>query len=61
MNWKKIKTSEKDKALAEETHLTPRWRELISHTCQWGGGFQRHRKSFKIGQKQLYSQVNEKE
>ena len=37
--------------------LTPRLRGCISHTCLWAGGFQRYRKSFKIGQKPFYSQV----
>ena len=41
--------------------LTPRRWGLISHTYLWGGGFQRYRKSFKIGHKPFYSQVSDKE
>ena len=41
--------------------LTPRRQGLISHTYLWGGGFQRYHKSFKIGHKPFYSQVNDKE
>ena len=41
--------------------FTPRRRGLISHAYLWGGGFQRYRKSFKIGHKKFYSQVNDKE
>ena len=41
--------------------LTPRRPGHISHTCLWAGGFQRHCKSFKIGQKPFYNEVNDKE
>ena len=44
-----------------DCHLTPRRWGLISQTYMWGGGFQRYRKSFKIGHKPFYSQVNDKE
>ena len=47
--------------IAYAHRLTPRRRGLISHTYLWAGGFQRYRKSFKIGHKPFYSQVNDKE
>ena len=43
------------------TSLTPPRRGLISHTCLWGRGFQRYRKSFRISHKPFYSQVIDKE
>ena len=42
-------------------HLTPRRRGLIWRTYLWAGGFQRYRKSLKIGHKQFYGQLNDKE
>ena len=48
--------------LSGRAHIvTPKRRRLISHTYLWGGGFQQYRKSFKIGHKPFYSQVNDKE
>ena len=41
--------------------LIPRRRGLILHTYLWGGGFQRYRKSYRIGHKPFHSQVNDKE
>ena len=36
-------------------------RGLVSHICLRGGGFQQYHKSFRIGHKPFYSQVNDKE
>ena len=58
--WENVWSSPWQESLVHP-HLTPKRRECISHTCLWAGGFQRYRKSFKIGQKPFYSPVNDKE
>ena len=50
-----------DKATVCYQSLTPPRRGLISHTCLWGGDLQQYRKSFTIGHKPFYNQVNDKE
>ena len=57
----KVRKEEVMKIVMKMMMLTPRRRGCISHAYLWVGGFQRYRKSFRIGQKPFYSQVNDKE
>ena len=50
-----------DKATVCYQSLTPPRQGLISHTCLWGRDLQQYRKSFRIGHKPFYNQVNDKE
>ena len=66
--WKEVRRVRKGGLRTGETVkdvngqlLTPPRPGLISHTCLWGGGFQRYHKSFRIGHKPFYGQVNDKE